>query len=142
MSNQSSNEKVYLQKARLMELLQTLKKRNAKIQINLDVTGEERSATYGPGEDCEFTLHELLQTIWDDQRKDGIGATDAVIYKYFSSNFEVDLKSRAYSFLPPKGDIDPAIKNIKAHFRNIPKITSNTYKKINKTVILQIFISA
>lgn len=129
MSNESSSEKVYLQKARLMELLQTLKKRNAKIQINLDVSGEERVATYGPGEDCEFSLKELLETIWDDTRKDGIGATEAVIYKYFSSNFEVDLKSRAYSFLPPKGDIDPAIKNVKAHFRSSSNIENREKKQ-------------
>lgn len=129
MSNESSSEKVYLQKARLMELLQTLKKRNAKIRINLDRTGEERAATYGPGEDCEYTLNDLLETIWSDERKQGLYASKAVIYKYFSTNFEVDLKTRAYSFLPPKGDIDPAIKNVKAHFRSSSNIENREKKQ-------------
>lgn len=129
MSNESSKNKVFLQKARLMELLQVLKKRDAKIQINFDLTGAKKKTTYGPGKACDHTLNDLLKTIWTDERKQGLYASEGVIYKYFSTNFEIDQKSRAYSYLPPKGDIDPAIKNIKAHFRNTPDIENHQRKQ-------------
>jgi hypothetical protein len=123
-------KRVYLHQARLMELLQVFKQQQAEISLNLDLTGQQKKSTYGVTDHAEYTLKQLLQVVWSEDRTEKLHASDYSINEYFRSEYEFDSRSRGYAYLPPKGDVEESIKNITAEFRLSKQIQNRELKQI------------
>lgn len=128
-SENAGRKKIYLHQARLRELVQTLKHRDAEITIKLDPTGENRKTSYGSTQQSEHTLKELLQFVWSEERHEKIGASVYAIDDYFRSDYYVDKRSRGYAYLPPEGEIEESVKNITAEFRESKYIENRDLKQ-------------
>jgi len=105
--------KVSLHHGRLRKFLQLLKERNATIRIDHDKYGKSRTATYGDNADSEYSLKDLLLSIWTD-------ATDYAYYEYFKKNFEI-VKSRP-STKKYHPSYEKLIVNLKCTFKFTPDI--------------------
>ena len=82
-------KKVKIHEGRLRVLLQILKDKSAEIKIPLDRTGKNHETIYGYTDNSDYTLVELLETVWPDEEEYPYGATKGAIREYFRTKFEV-----------------------------------------------------